>query len=126
MELCDDLGIFSDEKGTSLMITSLLVIIMRGGIRVETPQVEALAQTLSCVTLGYWSLGEVVVGSLDMLRRIGIGSLLILFCNIRSYVVDLSCSYLYLHDLCSAVSNIKFMISLLCYYMLCLVRELET
>ena len=51
-------------------------------------------------------------------------SLLVLFCNVRSYVVDLSCSYLYLHDLCSAVSNIKFMISLLCYYMLCLVRDL--
>ena len=51
-------------------------------------------------------------------------SLLVLFCNVRSYVVDLSCSYLYLHDLCSAVLDIDFMISLLCYYMLCLVRDL--
>ena len=39
-------------RKSSQMITSLLVIIMRGGIRIETPQVEALAQTLSCVTLG--------------------------------------------------------------------------
>ena len=52
------------------------------------------------------------------------GSLLVLFCNVRLYVIDLSCSYLYLHDLCPAVSDIEFMISLLCYYMLCLVRDL--
>ena len=54
------------------------------------------------------------------------GSLLVLFCNVRSCVIDLPYSYLYLHDLCPAVSDIDFMISLLCYYMLCLVRELET
>ena len=52
------------------------------------------------------------------------GSLLVLFCNVRLYVIDLSCSYLYLHDLCPAVSDIEFMISLPCYYMLCLVRDL--
>ena len=52
------------------------------------------------------------------------GSLLVLFCNVRLYVIDLSCSYLYLHDLCPTVSDIEFMISLLCYYMLCLVRDL--
>ena len=52
------------------------------------------------------------------------GSLLVFFCNVRSYVIDLSYSYLYLHDLCPAVSDIEFMISLLCYYMLCLVRDL--
>ena len=59
-----------------------------------------------------------------MLQRIGMGSLLVLFCNVRSYVIDLSYSYLYLHDLCRAGSDIEFMISLLCYYMLCLVRDL--
>ena len=52
------------------------------------------------------------------------GSLLVLFCNVRSYAIDLSYSYLYLHDICPAVSDIEFMISLLCYYMLCLIREL--
>ena len=52
------------------------------------------------------------------------GSLLVFFCNVGSYVIDLSYSYLYLHDLCPAVSDIEFMISLLCYYMLCLVRDL--
>ena len=61
-----------------------------------------------------------------MLRRIGMGSLLVLFCKVRSCILDLSYSYLYLDDLCPAVSDIDFMISLLCYYMLCLVRELET
>ena len=59
-----------------------------------------------------------------MLQRIGMGSLLVLFCNVRSCISDLSYSYLYLHDLCPAVSDIEFMISLLCYYMLCLVRDL--
>ena len=59
-----------------------------------------------------------------MLQRIGMGSLLVLFCNVRSYVIDLSYSNLYLHDLCHAVSDIDFMISLLCYYILCMVREL--
>ena len=52
------------------------------------------------------------------------GSLLVLFCYIRSYVIDLSYNYLYLHDLCPTVSDIEFMISLLCKYMLCLVRDL--
>ena len=50
------------------------------------------------------------------------GSLLVLFCNVRSYVIDLSYSYLYLHDLYPAVSDIYFMISLQCYYMLCMIR----
>ena len=52
------------------------------------------------------------------------GSLLVPFCNVQSYVIDLSYSFLYLHDLCPAVSDIEFMISLLCYYMFCLVRDL--
>ena len=59
-----------------------------------------------------------------MLQRIGMGSLLVLFCNVRSYVIDLSYSNLYLHDLCHAVSDIDFMISLLCYYIPCPVRDL--
>ena len=50
--------------------------------------------------------------------------LLLLFCNDWSCVIDLSYVYLYLHNLCPAVSDIEFMISLLCYYMLCLVRDL--
>ena len=52
------------------------------------------------------------------------GSLLVLFCYVRSYIIDLSYNYLYSHDLCPTVSDIEFMISLLCYYMLCLVRDL--
>ena len=52
------------------------------------------------------------------------GSLLFLLYNVRSFVIDLSYNYLYLHDLCHAVSDIEFMIILLCYYMLCLVRDL--
>ena len=58
-----------------------------------------------------------IVRSSDVLRRIGKDSLLVPFCNVRSYVIDLSYSYLYLHDLCPMVSDIDFMISLLCYYM---------
>ena len=42
----------------------------------------------------------------------------------QSYVIDLSYSYLYLHDICPAESDIEFMISLFCCYMLCLVRDL--
>ena len=52
------------------------------------------------------------------------GSLLDLFCNVWSCILDLSYSYLYLHDICPMVTDIDFMISLLCYYMLCLVRDL--
>jgi len=60
-----------------------------------------------------------------VLRRIGMGSLLVLFCNVPLYVTDFSYSSLSLHDLCpSVVSDIDFMINLLCYYMLCLVKDL--
>ena len=51
-------------------------------------------------------------------------SSLVLLCNSRSFVIDLSYSYLYLHDLYPAVSDIYFMISLQCYYMLCMIRQL--
>ena len=52
------------------------------------------------------------------------GSLLVLFCYVRSYIIDLSYNYLYSHDLCPTVSDIEFMISLLCYYILSQVRDL--
>ena len=51
-------------------------------------------------------------------------SILDLFCTARSFVIDLSYSYLYLHDLSPAVSDIDLIISLLCYYMLWLARDL--
>ena len=46
------------------------------------------------------------------------GSLLVLLCNAWLFVIDLSYSYLYLHDLCHAVSDIEFMICLFCLYAL--------
>ena len=52
------------------------------------------------------------------------GLLLVLFCNVQSCILDLSYSYLYFHDICPVVTDINFMISLLCYYVLCLVRDL--
>ena len=52
------------------------------------------------------------------------GSLLDLFCNVQSCILDLSYSYLYFHDICPVVTDIDFMVGLLCYYMLCLVRDL--
>ena len=51
-------------------------------------------------------------------------SVLVLFSNTWSFVIDLSYSYLYLHDLSHAVSDIDFIISLLCYYIICMVRQL--
>ena len=51
-------------------------------------------------------------------------SSLALLCNPQLFVLDISYSYLYLHDLCPAVSDIDFMITLLSYYMHCLVRDL--
>ena len=52
------------------------------------------------------------------------GSLLDLFCNVRLCILDLPYSYLYLHDIYLVVTDIDFMVSLLCYYGLCLVRDL--
>jgi len=40
------------------------------------------------------------------------GSSLVLLCNSRLFVSDISSSYLYSHDLYSAMSDICFMISL--------------
>ena len=59
-----------------------------------------------------------------MFQRIGMSLILDLLCTARSFVIGLSYNYLYLHDLCPAVSDIDFMISLLYYYMICLVRNL--
>jgi hypothetical protein len=52
------------------------------------------------------------------------GSLLDLFCNVRLCILDLPYSYLYLHDIYLVVTDIDFMVSLLCYYGLFLVRDL--
>ena len=51
-------------------------------------------------------------------------SSLVLLCNTRWFVIDSSYSSLYLNDLSPAVSDIDFMINLLCYYILCKVRHL--
>ena len=64
------------------------------------------------------------MGSLDIRQGIGMSSLLDLFRNVRSCILDLSYNYLYLHDIYPVVTDIDFMINLLCYYILCLVREL--
>jgi len=50
-------------------------------------------------------------------------SILDLFCTARLFIIDLSYSYSYLHDLCPTVSYIDFTISLLCNYILCMVRQ---
>ena len=51
---------------------------------------------------------------LECTSRIGMSSILDLFCTARSFVIDLCYRYLYLHDLCPVVSDIDFMISLMC------------
>ena len=51
-------------------------------------------------------------------------SSLVLLCNTRWFVIDSSYSSLYLNDLSPVVSDIDFMINLLCYYILCKVRHL--
>ena len=51
-------------------------------------------------------------------------SSLVLFCNLRSFVIDLTYSYLYSYNLYPAVSDIYFMISLYAYFMLCMIRQL--
>ena len=66
----------------------------------------------------------VVFGSLSLLKSSGMSSSIVLLCNPRSFITNLSYSYLYSHDLYPAVSDIYFMISLQCYYMLCMIRQL--
>ena len=52
----------------------------------------------------------VVIGSPKLLRSSGMSLSLVLLCNSRSFVIDLSYSYLYLHDLYPDVSDIYFLI----------------
>jgi hypothetical protein len=51
------------------------------------------------------------------------GSSQVLNCNTRLFVIELTYSYLYLHDLSPTRLDIGFMISLL-YNMLCMIRQL--
>ena len=48
-------------------------------------------------------------------------SILDFLCDARSFLILIL--RLYFHDLCLAVSDIDFMISLLCSYILCMVRQ---
>ena len=91
----------------------------------DTPQV-ASSSSFSCLVLRLveFRLKVVVFGSPRLLRSIDMGSSLVLLCNTRSFVIDLIYSYLYLHDLSPTVSDIHFIISLLCYYMLYMIRQL--
>ena len=52
------------------------------------------------------------------------GSSLALLCNSRIFVIDISYSSLYSHDLYSAVSDIHIMISLYAYSMLDMISRL--
>ena len=55
-------------------------------------------------------LKVVVIGSPKLLRSSGMSLSLVLLCNSWSFVIDLSYSYLYLHDLYPDVSDIYFLI----------------
>ena len=55
-------------------------------------------------------LKVVVFGSSRLLRSFGMSSSLVLFCNLRSFVIYLTYSYLYSYNLYPAVSDIYFMI----------------
>ena len=65
-----------------------------------------------------------VVVSPKLLRSLGMSSSLALLCNSRSFAIDLSYSYLYLHDLYPAISDIYFMICVHCYPMHEMISEL--
>jgi len=51
-------------------------------------------------------------------------SSLVLLCNSRTFVTDLSYNYLYSHDLYPPVSDLDFMIRLHCFCRLCMIRQL--
>ena len=51
-----------------------------------------------------------VIESLELLRSSGMGSSLVLSCNIRSFVIELDYGYRYLLEVCSELSNICFVI----------------
>ena len=95
-------------------------------MRIRTHHKCSNSSFLSCLALRLveFRLNLVVFKSPRLFRSIGMSLSLVLFCNTRSFVIDLSYSYLFLHDLSPAVSSIEFMISLLCYYMLCMIRQL--
>jgi len=76
------------------------------------------------ISLGEFRLKVVVFGSPRLLRSLGMSSSLALLCNPQLFVLDISYSYLYSHDLYPAVLDIYSMISLQCYYMLCMIRRL--
>ena len=59
------------------------------------------------------SLG--VIESPELLGSSGMGSSLVLSCNIRSLVIELDYGYRYLLEVCSKLSNICFLIWL-CYH----------
>ena len=54
------------------------------------------------------SLG--VIGSPELLESSGMGSSLVLSCNIWSYVIELDYGYRYLLEVCSELSDICFLI----------------
>jgi len=76
----------------------------------DTPQV---ASSSSSLVLAYrlveFRLKVVVIGSPKLLRSLGMSSSLVLLCNSRSFVIDLTYSYRYLHDLYPEMSDIYFM-----------------
>ena len=57
---------------------------------------------------GVTSLG--VIESPELLESSGMGSSLALYCNIRSFVIELDYGYQYLLEVCSELSDICFMI----------------
>ena len=59
------------------------------------------------------SLG--VIESLELIASYGMGSSLVLSCNIGSFVIELDYSYRYLLEVCSELSDICFVIWL-CYH----------
>ena len=64
------------------------------------------------------SLG--VIESPELLGSSGMGSSLVLFCNFRSFVIELDYGYRYLLKICSELSDIRFVIWLHYHSMLTL------
>src|SRR6185437_15474882 len=62
----------------------------------------------------------VVIESPELLGSSGMGSSLVLSCNIRSFVIELDYGYRYLLDVCSELSDICFLIWLRYHTMLSL------
>jgi len=97
---------------------------MRGGKNKGTPQI-ASSSSFFCLALSLveFRLKVVVFGYSRFLRSTGMGSSQVLNCNTRLFVIELTYSYLYLHDLSPTRLDIGFMISLLCN-MFCMIRQL--